>query len=304
MRSKDNVEEAIKRDLSFTASTELHDRMLNDVLSEQEKSKKTKSAVDQPNLRRQIMRSPITKLTTAAAIFIVSFTGFFLLKSTGSGIALADVLAQIEQIKTYSCQMSANFKSKDINEMPVSESTMLVSQTLGSKINIEITHPMTGENTVLEIYILPHKGTITTLMPNEKKYSQVYYDKKTAEASRQGADPREMLEQILDCEHTSLGRSTIDGIECEGFQTTDPSYVGGSIGQATTRIWVDVHTKLPVRMQVDKGVEKTGYMRVVLSNFEWDVSVDAAEFEPVIPDDYTPGKPMMQMLPAQKTNSE
>jgi len=150
------------------------------------------------------------------------------------------------------------------------------------------------------IYMLPHKGTITTLMPNEKMYSQVEYDKETAEASQQGMNPREMLEQILKCEHTSLGRSTIDGIECEGFQTGDPSYAGGALGQATIKIWVDVETKLPVRMEVNKGEEKTGLVQVALTDFEWNVTVDAAEFEPIIPDDYTPGQPMLQMLPPSR----
>jgi len=28
------------------------------------------------------------------------------------------------------------------------------------------------------------------------------------------------------------------------------------------------------------------------------------EFKPVIPDDYTPGQPMMQMLPGKKPDSE
>ena len=70
MRSKDNVEEAIKKKLSFTASPELHDRILNDVLNAQEKSKKTKSAATKPKIRRQIMKSPITKLAAAAVVII------------------------------------------------------------------------------------------------------------------------------------------------------------------------------------------------------------------------------------------
>ncbi len=70
MKPADNIEEAIKKDLNFTAGTELHDRMLDDVLNAQVKSKKTKSALVLPSIRRQIMKSPITKIAAAAVIII------------------------------------------------------------------------------------------------------------------------------------------------------------------------------------------------------------------------------------------
>jgi hypothetical protein len=38
-------------------------------------------------------------------------------------------------------------------------------------------------------------------------------------------------------------------------------------------------------------------VQVAAHDFEWDVPVAAAEFTPVIPDDYTPGQPLMQIVP-------
>ncbi len=60
-----------------------------------------------------------------------------------------------------------------------------------------------------------------------------------------------------------------------------------------------METRLPVRIEIDKGEPGKGYMRVVAHSFEWDLPVVAAEFEPVIPDDYTPGRPMLQVGPRQ-----
>jgi len=111
-------------------------------------------------------------------------------------------------------------------------------------------------------------------------------------------DPRTLTKRILECKHESLGRSTIDGIEVEGFRTTDPNYWGGNPSQENLRqgdfkIWVDVKTRLPVRYDFtysnfdqmgDKIIE---HVHFVMHDFQWDVPVDAAEFEPVIPDDYT-----------------
>ena len=70
MRSKDKVEEAIKKKLRFTAGAELHDRILDDALNAQENSKKTKSAATGPRIRRIIMKSSITKIAAAAVIII------------------------------------------------------------------------------------------------------------------------------------------------------------------------------------------------------------------------------------------
>jgi hypothetical protein len=70
MRRRDSIEEIIKKKLNFTAGAELRERILQDTLQAHEKSRKTKSAASRPNLRRTIMKSPITKL--AAAVVIIS----------------------------------------------------------------------------------------------------------------------------------------------------------------------------------------------------------------------------------------
>ena len=136
-------------------------------------------------------------------------------------------------------------------------------------------------------------------MPNEKKYSQMEFDEASFDGWRQEYDPRALVRIILECEHTSVGKSVIDGIEVEGFRKTEP---GG------LTIWVDVETRLPVRMegQMDMGKNKEikAQVHLLVYDFQWDVPVDAADFEPVIPADYTPGRPMLQMFPPKKTNSE
>jgi hypothetical protein len=109
-----------------------------------------------------------------------------------------------------------------------------------------------------------------------------------------------MAKLMLEYKYESLGRSTIDGIEAEGFRTTDPNYVFpngfGALKvqdiQADQRMWVDVKTRLPVRYDFtyvgfDQMGNKKQHGQLVMQDFQWDVLVDGAEFEPVIPDDYT-----------------
>jgi hypothetical protein len=249
---------------------------------------------------RSIMKSPITKLAVAAALVVACLIGVSLWRQTGSGIALAEVLARMEQVQAYRLRMSTIFRAEGAEDKPMAEATMLVSQTLGQKVIIQLDNPLTGQSMLQEIYIQPLQRSVTTLMPNEKKYSKVELDEASVERWQKESNPCRIVEQVVQCEHTRLGRSVVDGIEVEGFQTTDPNCLGEtSTTGADIRIWADVETRLPVRIEIDKGEPGKGHMQVVAHSFAWDLPVAAAEFEPVIPDDYTPGRPMLQLGPKQ-----
>jgi hypothetical protein len=70
MRPTGDLEKAIKKNLNFSAGAELRDRMLDDILNAQEKSRKAHSVIPRPNPRRQIMKNPITKLAAAAVLIM------------------------------------------------------------------------------------------------------------------------------------------------------------------------------------------------------------------------------------------
>jgi hypothetical protein len=84
MKPADNLEEAIKKYLSFAAGANLHDRILDDVLKAQENAKTTQPAVTSPDIRRQIMKSPITKLAAAAVIIVAVVLSISIWEKTAS----------------------------------------------------------------------------------------------------------------------------------------------------------------------------------------------------------------------------
>ncbi len=81
---KDGIDPAKIPNSERTMFEQLLDKHLN--------SGKTKQV-----LWRIIMKSKITKLATAAVIIVTCSIGIIFWRSTGSGIALAEVLARIEQ---------------------------------------------------------------------------------------------------------------------------------------------------------------------------------------------------------------
>jgi outer membrane lipoprotein-sorting protein len=237
---------------------------------------------------RILMKSPIIKIAVAAVVIIACLTGVFMFNRT-SGVALADVLNRIEQISVYMYQMSMDMSGQVVASRPVDQkmhTTILVSHDYGMKMTTEMLIPGSGESVQQEMYMLPQKKAMISLMPGQKKYMQMELDDKMVEQTQQqNNDPRLMIKQILDCEYESLGVSTIDGIEVEGFQTSDPNYMGGMMGQVDIKIWVDVETQLPVQAEMNMQMGEI-QMHAVMHDFQWDVTVDATEFEPVIPEDY------------------
>ena len=246
------------------------------------------------------MKSPITKLAVAAVVIIACLIGISLWRTTGSGIALADVLARIEQVKAYGFQLSYKVtgEGEDPNKPYSSEDriTFLISQEHGWKNKIEHLDPNGGESTFVEQYF--PQNTAIRIMPKEKKYWRTEFNDDRWRWGEQWpkSDPRWFLKKIVTCKYESMGRATIDGIEVEGFRTTDPNWASGSRKnkvEVDVKMWVDTKTRLPVRYDFTNawfdqmGDKIINRHHVVMHDFQWDVPVDAADFEPVIPDDYT-----------------
>ena len=287
MRRAEDIKRMIKK-TKIRTNPEVNEAVLNGLLNRLDKAESVRINAKQPNVWSIIMKSPITKLATAAVVIIACVIGLSLWRTTGSGIALADVLARIEKVKAFRFQWNVKITGEDPNKPYSSEErgTILTSQEYGRKGKIEELDPNGGWSTFGEAYTFPNKKTQIIINSKWKKYTRTEWDDVFAERLWQNnpQDPRTFLKKILECKYESMGRATIDGIEVEGFQTTDPN-LKPLVGQVDAKMWVDVKTRLPVRYGFTiAGIE---HMHFEMHDFQWDVPVDAAEFKPVIPDDYT-----------------
>jgi outer membrane lipoprotein-sorting protein len=245
------------------------------------------------------MKRSATAIVVAIVVVVAGVIGLTLWRGTGSSVALADVLTQIQQVSVYMYQMTISTTGAVVDDAPLDQelnSTVLMSQDRRMKVTMDmgIEDPETSEPIRQEIYVLPQEKKMVTLMSGQKKYMEMDLgDTEFEETRKENNDPSAMVELILASGYTSLGRSTIDGIEVEGFQSTDPNLMGGMMPQIDVKIWVDVKSRLPVRFEMDAemgaeiGLGADVHAHTALHDFQWDVSVAASEFEPVIPDDYT-----------------
>jgi len=63
--------------------------------------------------------------------------------------------------------------------------------------------------------------------------------------------------------------------------------MAGMAKDVKIRLWVDVETWLPMRQELDVKVNEQMQMQGVVYDYQWDIQVDASEFEPIIPEDFT-----------------
>jgi hypothetical protein len=292
MRTSKHIEQ-LAQNIHFRPDEKTDERILAE--AEAALRNRTFPATKPEKMRIIIMRNPIIRIAVAAVVVIACVIGLSLWRTTGSGIALADVLARMEQVKAFRYKWSTKVTGEDPNKPYNFErhATTLESQEYGKKTTMEELDPNGGKSTFVEVYTFPDKKTKIIIRHKAKKYVRWELDDGFAERLWQQNDPRTFLKQILKTKYESLGRVTIDGIEVEGFQTTDPNFFllrGGENSQIDVKVWVDVKTRLPVRYDYvyfdkmgDKIIEDG---HVVMHDFQWDVPVAAAEFKPVIPDDY------------------
>ncbi|HUV66830.1 MAG TPA: hypothetical protein VMW24_23280 [Sedimentisphaerales bacterium] len=292
MRPAENIERLIQK-LSDKTSVQMDQRVRQDMLHALEESKRT-PAVTRPRIGRTIMKSPLTKLAAAAIVAIACLIGLSLWRGTQSGIALADVLARIEQVKAYTYQVRSTITTPETRTD--TKSTVLISKEHGIKYTSTTVDPNNNETKAGDVYLLPKQNSTIYVVHERRMYVRVKFDGlKLEHYKAEYNDPRVIVKQILGCSHTSLGQSVIDGFTVEGFRTTDSAYEGGFMGQADfegkpekvdVKLWVDVDTFLPVRVEEDIVTRSGLRIQEVSYDFRWNVAVNADDFRPVIPEGY------------------
>jgi outer membrane lipoprotein-sorting protein len=243
-------------------------------------------------LLEQIMKSRITKLAAAAVIFVAVLAGIPILNPE-QGVALADVLARVEQARAFMYKMNMRITVSMGENMPAMdmdmEMTMIISRDFGMKTETIAVDSKTGQKSTSTTYVVPHEGIAVTLIPDEKKYMHLEFDDDLlAKMKQENNDPREVIKRMMGSEYIELGRSTIDGLEVDGFQTTDPAVIGGMGENVMFTLWVDADSWLPVRSEMEYKMGDKMKVHGVVSEYNWDFLVNADDFKPVIPDDFEP----------------
>lgn len=224
-----------------------------------------------------------TKLAAAAVVIMAVMTGvhYFGGSVQMASVAWGEVLRNVEQAQSFMFQHQWTIKT--------AEATTELNSVIYNASEYGIRRDMYMNEKLQSIaYVPPTGNVITEVLPQMKKYALATLTEQQLREMHEQVNPRQMVKEFMSFEHTELGRDTINGIEVEGIEVDDPKFNKGLFERSVGRLWVDVRTNLPVRIELE-GVAGGGSMemKIVACDFEWDVELGASDFEPNIPADYT-----------------
>jgi len=288
MKPADKIKELINKS-DIATSPDADRRILAGALKHLDKLKCNKPAPNRPHIWRIIMKSRISILAAAAVIIIAVLVGINQFGGSVSSVAWAEVAGKIDKIHSFIYRQRRSAISSPIKEgfefiSADRENIVYCSENYGKRVDV-----YQGENLLLSIYSLAQEKAFISVLHSTRQYNRIPIpDGQVAGMLQAGIGPREMVIHILSNDYTELGQETIDGIKVEGVELAGQKISGERLDDAVTRLWVDVETGLPVRIELEGlAYRTTTKVKIVQDEFQWNVELQASDFEPDIPSDYT-----------------
>jgi hypothetical protein len=254
-----NLRDRLVSNGKAVAQSDLEDEVLNRIVREQNvRLKAANKAGAGLKLRRLIMRSSITRIAVAAAVFVVAALGVHYMMAPS--ITFADVVKPLLNARTLILDIivGGNDTSPVMHDTIVGSRVRRVISTQGHIVNI----------------FDPDGGEMLTLHTEEK--TAIYTDIQ-GHLQEQTRGYMTFLRKTItdvqnnpDFEVRELGEKEIDGQKVIGFATDDFT------------VWADAETALPVRVEIPE-------FSMVFTNFQFNVPVEELEslVSMDVPDGYT-----------------
>jgi hypothetical protein len=286
MKPQDRFEDIVKKDLDVRASDRTYDRMRDIVLAAYGLSQTNTSATTLTIAGRMIMKSSIVKLGIAAVIVAVLGIGIVEFLGTGgtSGVVWAEVAKNVEASPGVIWRLRGTGSRDPNDDWPngykITWRSAAITRTDGYR---------NGQIYRVLYYNLDAK-TVIWVAHDAKKYNKEAMSDEQVQGVRADKDrwttPQSLINHLLALKHHALDQKMIDGVLCEGIETTDAS--GLPFKSFTGRLWVAVETGYPVLAGIE-GIDDGGIRHTTtLDQFRWNVDLSAEGVEPEIPTDYEP----------------
>jgi hypothetical protein len=286
MKSRKAIADAIRKKLNFTVDLPLRDQLLAHALREQEQSQETEPAVNRPAIRRMIMKNSMVKLGIAAVI--VAVLGIGIVEFLGTGSTSGTVWAQVA--KNVEASPGVIWRLRGTGSRDPNDDWPNGYKITWRSAAITRTDYYRGGQVYRTIYYNLDVKTVIGVLHDAQKYNKEAMSDERVQGVRADKDrwttPQRALNHLLALKHHALGQKMIDGVLCEGIETTDAS--GLPFKSFTAQAWVGVETGYPVLVEVeaidDRGVRHTS----TLDQFRWNVDLSAEGVEPEVPAGYAP----------------
>lgn len=240
--------------------------------------------------------SAVAVVALAAAVVLVPPDRRF----TKQGVVLAEVAKRVNEMST-----SVSTCTRTVWEQGQEEPCLKADATVYASAEdgyMEEQYDIDG-NLTHRAYILKESRRFVLVIPAEKKYMEISMSAEIFDRIAAVLTPGGLISHITADPHTELGQRRLDGLEVEGFQTSDselfvvptPLQFLLPVNKITARVWIDVGSSLPAKIEVDFTTDRApvaGFKKLRAEfrthDIEWNAEIPEGIFDPNIPADYTP----------------
>ena len=286
------------------------EKFVENVMSRIGKKPAIKSLQSEPQfIWGKLMKNPVRKLAAAAIIIVALLINF---QSGNSGVAWGAVLEQVEKAQNIVFRITTNAKIQGEQQ----ETTVQPEIIFYKSSEYGSLSKCFNESKLLITNCWNIKEPSMTLLFHEsKKFRKVTYDRPGKIKLDENDDPCVWVKEIMKRNYTKLGKDVINSKKVEGIECSDlgEEVFGKSFKKATARLWVEIGTNYPVRIEID-GIDMAQQfdmpdnvdvnlsdmeMNMVMDDFQWNVKLDPNLFYPDIPSDYTDMDSSLNMNPPE-----
>jgi hypothetical protein len=284
VHNKKLFEELLKADGINPAGASESERIAFAKILDQQLKTKQSTPTRRSDIWRVFMKSKITKLAVAAVLVLAAFIGIYRFGGSidGTSVVLADVAKKMEQIKNCVFKKTTTISSN--NATDTFESLTYYTKGAVREDNYD------NEKIVRQVYVDFLEGIVVSIDHKMKVFKKM--DMTDDDIKQHSTiSPESIVNFILSKgDYKKLGRKTVNGILSEGFEFDDKramlSMEKDQIKNIVMRLWVDVNTNLPVRVELNGVLTNNSAANVVMYDPKWDVELEPDFFEPKIPVDY------------------
>jgi hypothetical protein len=291
MRPADEIERLVK-EMSFGAGSEMDSDLRAATAKACGQSDRTTPALSRMSTRRLIMKNSMIILAAAVVIVAVVIGLVNLIDGEGSGgVVWADVAMRVQT------SPGLIYRGRASNSMNLSlEGDNGPDHSMNYLTDKHWRTDDYKDGEIIRTFYRNYEtGYAHAVFVTAKRYMREALSEESTRLHKEQTNPKWLMQSIMACEHKELGTKTIDGVLCEGLDTTDPAYFGSELPpeikvvEAHLRLWVSVETQLPVLFEGKRALEFEGNVNkseLQLDQFEWDIELEASMFEPKIPEDF------------------
>jgi hypothetical protein len=228
----------------------------------------------------RLFQSRTMKFAAAAAVIVAIVAGANLLdRSGGSNMVWADMILQVEEAQDFICRIIQTNTADPRGEVEMIEYR---SKEYGLRADIYRDGKLRAA-----MYMKPESNILYTIVHRDNTYALAELSEEQRKEMMDDSGAHGIVKFFRSFDFEEIGRKTFDGVVTSGIEIVDPAPLQAVMDESILRLWVDVETNWPVRIEFEMTA-KGGDVRIerIMDDFHWNPKLTKDDFEFEIPEDY------------------